>query len=114
MTRIDVFYGRTDGTPGYKEYTCVVVRTAETGKLRYHGDLYEPAQGCNYEILYEVPMSNLPSLCARAGVQEPDGPQWVRPPLKDIILQEWRSRSSSGVRGHSTSKPMFVGFRHGM
>ena len=35
MSRIDVFYGRTDGTPGYKVYSCVVVRTTETEQLRY-------------------------------------------------------------------------------
>jgi len=115
MTRIDVFYGRTDNTPGYKEYTCVVVRTAESGNLRYYDDLYEPAQGCNYQILYEVPMSNLPSLCAKAGVNRPNTPQWIRSPLKDLILQEWRSRATSGGGGqHSISNPMFVGFRHGM
>ena len=71
MTRIDVFYGRTDNTRGYKEYSCVVVQTSETGNLQYYDDLYEPRPGCNYRILYEVPMSNLPSLCSRAGVPTP-------------------------------------------
>ena len=113
MSRIDVFYGRTDNTPGYKEYSCVVVRTGETGNLKYYGDLYEPAQGCNYEILYELPMSNLPSLCARAGVSKPNGPQWIQSPLKDLVLQKWKSQGTSGG-GQSLSGPMFVGFRHGM
>ena len=114
MSRVDVFYGRTDNTPGYKEYSCVVVRTAETGNLRYYGDLYEPAQGCNYEILYELPMSNMSSLCARAGVARPNGPQWIRSPLKDLVLKEWSSQGSSSGGGQSFNGPMFVGFRHGM
>jgi hypothetical protein len=66
MSRIDVFYGRTDGTPGYKEYSCVVVRTTETGQLRYYGDLYEPMAGCNYKVLYEVDMNKLSSLLLKS------------------------------------------------
>ena len=92
LSRVDVFYGRTDGTPGYKEYTCVVVRTAETVKLRYHDDLYEPMQGCNYQILYEVPMSNMPSLCAQAGVEKPDCVQWILSPLNEVVIREWHKQ----------------------
>jgi len=113
MSRIDVFYGRTDNTPGYKEYSCVVVRTSETSNLRYYDDLYEPYEGCNYQILYEVPMSTLSSLCAKAGVAKPNMVQWIQSPLKDVVLEEWRSQATSD-RGGAISNPMFVGFRCGM
>ena len=68
--RIEVFYGRTDGTPGYKEYTCVVVKTTETATLKYSVDLYTPSTGCDYKILFEVPPERLGSLCKKAGVNE--------------------------------------------
>lgn len=113
MSRIDVFYGRTDGTPGYKEYSCVVVRTAETGQLRYYGDLYEPMAGCNYQVLYEVDMNKLHSLCSKAGLEIPNSPQWIRSPLKDLVLEEWRKHESNrnSNRPGGVSNPMFVGVR---
>lgn len=92
--RIDVFYGRTDNTRGYKEFTAVVVSTSETRVLEYYDDLYEP-RGCDYKVLFEVPMNYLPTLCARAEVKEPNGPQWVRSPLKEIILEYWKQQCSN-------------------
>ena len=88
--RIDVYYGRTDGTPGYKEYSCVVVRTTETGSLSYFDDLYEPHPGCDYKILFEVPPESLSSLCKKAGVNENSCGGWIKEPLKGVILNYWK------------------------
>ena len=88
--QIDVFYGRTDGTPGYKEYTCVVVRTTETVSLLYFDDLYEPHEGCDYKILFEVPMDRMKSLCKKAGVNNITIVGWVESPLKEVILEYWK------------------------
>lgn len=90
MSRIDVFYGRTDNTRGYKEYSCVVVQTSETDRLTYYDDLYEPQRGCNYKVLYEVPMSRLGSLCSKAGVETPHSVDWVKSPLKEVVLEEFK------------------------
>ena len=87
--RIDVYYGRTDGTIGYKEYSCVVVRTTETASLSYFDDLYEPHPGCDYKILFEVPPERLGSLCQKAGVKECGG-GWIKEPLKGVILNYWK------------------------
>jgi hypothetical protein len=93
--RIDVFYGRADGTIGYKEYTAVVVRTTETNKLEYYDDLYEPRSGCDYEILFEVPMSYLPMLCGQAGVDKPNVVGWITSPLKEVILKYWEKKKKN-------------------
>ena len=53
--RIDVYYGRTDNTTGYKEYSCVVIQTTEH-TIEYYDDVYEPRGGCKYKVLYEVPI----------------------------------------------------------
>ena len=92
--RIDVYYGRTDDTPGYKEYTAVVVKTTETNEnnLQYFGDLYEPRPDCDYKILFEVPMSKLPSLCKKARVNENSVGGWIKSPLKEVILEYWKRK----------------------
>mmetsp|Transcript_9113 Transcript_9113/g.20594 ORF Transcript_9113/g.20594 Transcript_9113/m.20594 type:complete len:94 (-) Transcript_9113:481-762(-) len=90
MPRIDVFYGRTDNTRGYKEYTCVIVETSETGPLQYYDDLYEPQPGCHYKVLYEVPMSNLSNLYKKAGVDRVGGVGWIQSPLKEVVLDFWK------------------------
>ena len=115
MPRIDVFYGRTDNTTGYKEYTCVVVDTSESGNLQYFGDLYEPRPGCNYKILFEVPMDSLPSLYQKAGVARLNTVGWVKSPLKEVVLEYWRNNKSRSNYDYGyVSNPMFVGIRHGM
>ena len=50
--RIDVFYGRTEGETGYKEYAAVIVRTNEQD-LDYGYDMYEEPRN-SYQILKEV------------------------------------------------------------
>ena len=80
----------SDSTSGLKEYTCVVVRTAETANLKYHDDLYEPRQGCDYKILFEVPMDRLKSLYRKSGVGNIGIVGWVESPLKEAILEYWK------------------------
>ena len=91
----------------------MVERTTETGQLRYYGDLYEPMAGCNYQVLYEVDMNKLHSLCSKAGLEIPNSPQWIRSPLKDLVLEEWRKHESNrnSNRPGGVSNPMFVGVR---
>mmetsp|Transcript_31680 Transcript_31680/g.38814 ORF Transcript_31680/g.38814 Transcript_31680/m.38814 type:complete len:107 (-) Transcript_31680:212-532(-) len=91
--RIDVYYGRTDNTTGYKEYSCVVMQTAETS-IKYYDDIYEPHSGCNYKILCEVPMNELGRLCADAGVAKPCVVGWVPSPLKERVLRYWKEKSN--------------------
>lgn len=97
--RIDVYYGRTDGTIGYKEYSCVVVRTTETGSLSYFDDLYEPHPGCDYKILFEVPPERLASLCRKAGVNENSCGGWIKEPLKGVILNYWKENPNAQSNG---------------
>lgn len=96
--RIDVFYGRTDGTIGYKEYSAVVVKTTETEDLHYFDDLYEPRAGCDYEVLFEVDVDNLPMLCRKAGVDKPNIVGWVESPLKEVVLEHWSDRSPEAAK----------------
>lgn len=88
--RTDVFYGRTDGTIGYKEYSAVVVKTAETDQFRYLDDLYDPHPQCKYTVLFTVPPREMPILCKKVGVKEPDTVGWVKSPLKEVILDYWK------------------------
>jgi hypothetical protein len=47
---INVYYGRTDGTPGYKEYGAVIVRVRiDVPDINYYEDIYEVSD--DYEIL---------------------------------------------------------------
>lgn len=85
--RIDVYYGRTDNTPGDKEYTCVVVQTSVHGSLQYSDDLYSPARGCQYKILNAVPMSRLQDLCDQEPkVSRPNSDGFVSSPLNERVL----------------------------
>jgi hypothetical protein len=88
--RIDVFYGRTDNTPGDKEYSCVVVQTSESN-IKYYGDVYEPYEGCRYKILYEIPMTQLRTL--RLPDDERLNTGWVFSPTKERVLQYWKDHS---------------------
>ncbi|KAL3800692.1 hypothetical protein ACHAWO_013234 [Cyclotella atomus] len=97
--RIDVFYGRTDGTIGYKQYSAVVVETAEVDELRYFNDLYDPLS--KYEILYEVPPGKMPELCKKAGVPEPNTVGWIKAPLKEVILDYYKTKNRHGSKHHS-------------
>lgn len=97
--RIDVYYGRTDGTPGYKEYTAVVVKTTETASLQYFDDLYEPSPGCDYKIMFEVPPERISYLCQKAGVNEGSVGGWVQEPLKRVILKYWKENPNAQSLG---------------
>ena len=91
--RIDVFYGRTDNTTGYKEYSCVVVQTKEK-TIQYYGDVYEPCE-CRYKVLYEVPMHALERLCAQEPATDyPPSRGWVTGALKEKVLHCWKSHNS--------------------
>jgi hypothetical protein len=105
--RIDVFYGRTDNTTGHKEYTCVVVDTSETAKLRYYDDLYEPYLDYKYKILFEVPMGEMKSLETKAGAKMTCVIGWVQSPLKEVVLQYWKDETKPKPAAHApaTTQP---------
>lgn len=89
MSRIDVFYGRTDNTTGYKEYGCVVVETADD-MIQYYDDVYEP-RDCSYKVLYEVSGRQLQALIEQEPACEPlHIVGWVTSPLKDRVLAAWK------------------------
>lgn len=108
-SRIDVFYGRTDNTPGDKEYTCVVVKTSERESLRYNDDLYCPARGCQYKILNELPMSKLADLCNMApAVSVPSLVGFVSFPLKERVLEYCKNNEAASRSGFNYSLVPFA------
>jgi len=94
--RIDVYYGRTDDTTGYKEYSCVVVQTAEA-EINYCGDIYCPQPDCHYEVLREIPMSEFHQLLKKEPQYSRPGIGWVTSPLKERILRYWKDEPQKSV-----------------
>lgn len=90
--RIDVYYGRTDNTTGYKEYSCVVVQTAEH-TIEYYDDVYDPRGGCKYKVLYEVPMNRMHFLYEEGEKTPSRG--FVPSPLKERVLKYWKFQRGS-------------------
>jgi hypothetical protein len=82
--RLDVFYGRTDNTMGFKEYACCVVRTAEA-QIKYYDDVYEPWD-CEYEVLWEVSNYDVKS---KFGFKPPSTVGFVAKELKHVILRAY-------------------------
>ena len=90
--QIDVLYGRTDNTTGYKEFSCVVVQTAEN-TIEYYDDVYEPRGDCKYQVLYEVPMDQMHTLY-KAGEEKPSR-GFIPSPLKERVLKYWQDHRGS-------------------
>jgi hypothetical protein len=83
--RLDVFFGRTDNTRGYKQYACVIVSTAaET--IQYWDDVYEP-RDCEYTVLEAVDSSEVES---KYGIPASSTVGWVAEPLKGRMLARYR------------------------
>merc|ERR1719464_1634910 len=102
---IGVYYCRTDDTPGYKEYTCVVLEALKTANgsapmIEYSGTIYDyniakmngdPIPlSYNYRVKFEVPMNMLDGLCEKAGTSLKRMVGWIEGPLKDQVLQYWK------------------------
>ena len=85
--RIDVFYGRTDGLIGYKEYGAVIVMTKEIENLRYSHDLYDPYSDCEYQIIKEISDNDLKKFDAD-GRKSLSSVGWVENPLRKLILEQ--------------------------
>ena len=88
MSGIKVLYAKTDNTTGYKEFGCVVLRTTED-EIKYYGDVYEPAEGCRYKVLYEVGDNETMRLVAEEPACEFPQRGWVSPPLRERVLRVW-------------------------
>jgi hypothetical protein len=78
--RIDVYYGRTEGETGYKEYGTLIVVTAEND-IQYGKDVYEEPFN-KYRILKEISDSELLSEYD----QKVNTKGWITGCLKETIL----------------------------
>ena len=81
-SRLDVFYGRTDSTPGYEAYGCCVVETSEA-TIQYHGNIFHAPRDCRYDLLDIFDSSDIGR---RFGHPCPSQVGWVSEPLKSLIL----------------------------
>ena len=87
---IGVYYCRTDGEPGYKEYSYVVLEVnGSTPDIRYSHDIYDSA---DCKVLYEYPPSKIKDLEQKVGVKCNHTRGWVSGPIKDEVLRCWRDR----------------------
>lgn len=93
--RVEVFYGRTDGEIGYKEYGAVIVLTNEIEKLSYSHDLYDPHPNCEYQILKEIADHDLKAFSADG--QVPSSVDWIKDPMRKLILEKYKDEIEASL-----------------
>ena len=94
--RVDVFYGRTEGETGYKEYGAVIVLTTEVKNLRYSYDLYDPYHDCKYTILKEIGDDEL-KIFTDDGKRPFNTVSWITNPFRRKILNKYKEEIISGI-----------------
>lgn len=85
--RIDVYYARTDGTIGYKEYGAVILHTA-LSSISYSFDIYDEYYENEYFVVWTISNAELKSkfdvtLNERG---------WIGEPLKSQILTAYEDK----------------------
>ena len=70
-----MYYGRTEGERGYKEYGAVIVVT-KVLDIKYGYDLYSPWSGCVYKIIKEISDNTLKQYFSI----EIDSVRWIADP----------------------------------